>query len=128
MQLHVLLKHRFLRFLLVGVVNASFSYAVYALLLFAGLQFALANFLAMVCGILFSFQTQGRLVFENKDQRLIWRYAFFWCLLYVCNIALIKLMLMGGLDAYSAGALALPVMAMLSYFMQKLLVFQIRSS
>lgn len=109
-------------------MNTSFSYSVYALFLFIGLQYALANFLAMLAGILFSFQTQGRLVFENTRQRLIWRYAFFWCALYLCNIALIKVMLLAGLDPYSAGALVLPVVAVLSYFMQKLLVFQVRSS
>jgi putative flippase GtrA len=128
MQLHVLFKKKLVRFLLVGGINTLFSYAIYALLLYFGLQYALANFLAMLSGIFFSFQTQGRLVFQNSDQRLIWRYALFWFVLYLCNIVLIKLMLVGGVDAYSAGALAFPVIVVLSFFMQKMLVFRVRSS
>jgi putative flippase GtrA len=128
MRLPAFFKKKFVRFLFVGGINTLFSYAIYALLLYVGLQYALANFLAMLSGIFFSFQTQGRLVFQNSDQSLIWRYALFWFVLYLCNIVLIKLMLMGGVDAYSAGALAFPVIVVLSFFMQKMLVFRVRSS
>lgn len=119
---------QFARFILVGVLNTAFSYLVYAALLLAGLNFALANLGAVLLGILFSFRTQGALVFSNSSPRLIFRYAAFWLIIYLCNIGLIKLLLSFGLNAYVAGALALPPIVLLSYVVQKYLVFADASS
>ena len=41
-----------MRFVLVGVLNTAFSYLIYALLLFIGLGYQLANLSALVIGIL----------------------------------------------------------------------------
>ena len=43
-----LLGRRFVRFLLVGGINAAFAYAVYAMFLFVGLNYALANLLSLI--------------------------------------------------------------------------------
>ncbi len=111
------------RFLLVGGVNTAFSYAVYVIALYAGLPYALANLSALLLGILFSFRTQGALVFGNRDGSLIWRFAAAWGVIYVFNIGLIGFLLRAGLNAYVAGAVALPFTSVLSYFMQKRVVF-----
>src|SRR3954454_8664255 len=55
--------YRFLRFLVVGSLNTLFSYAVYAVMLFVGLPYVYANFVALATGVLFSFRTQGAFVF-----------------------------------------------------------------
>ncbi|MEP6939679.1 MAG: GtrA family protein [Rudaea sp.] len=112
------------RFVLVGVLNTAFSYLVYAALLYIGLNFALANFGACALGILFSFRTQGVLVFKNPAPRLLLRYAAFWLCVYACNIGLIKLFLLLGLNAYAAGALALPPIVAMSFILQKYFVFR----
>lgn len=111
------------KFLLVGGVNTAFSYAIYAIALYAGLPYALANLCALLIGILFSFRMQGALVFGNRDGSLIWRFAAAWGVIYVFNIGLIALLLRVGLNAYVAGAAALPFTSVLSYFVQKRLVF-----
>ena len=80
---------QFARFVVVGVVNTSFSYALYALLLWCGLPFAIANLLSLLVGIVFSFVTQGTFVFANRDGRRLLRFALVWTLLYGVNIALI---------------------------------------
>lgn len=114
----------FFRFILVGGLNTGFSYLVYAGLLFVGLGYALANFLALVTGILFSFKTQGNFVFHNPDNRLLGRFILSWALIYLCTITLIGRLVALDLDAYSAGALALPVSVILSYLTQKYFVFR----
>ena len=114
----------FFRFVLVGILNTSFSYTIYAGLLFVGLKYALANFLALLIGILFSFKTQGRLVFNNPDNRLLGRFVLSWALIYLCTITLIGRIIALGLDAYSAGAIALPFSVVLSYLIQKHFVFR----
>ena len=115
---------RIIRFGLVGVLNTGFGYLIYAVLLFAGLGYQLANFLSLVVGILFSFKTQGHLVFDNPDNRLLGRFVAGWLLIYLCTITLIGWIISFGFDAYSAGALALPFSVALSYPTQKYFVFR----
>jgi len=115
---------RILRFLVVGGVSTGFSYGVYALLLFLGWNYATANFAALIAGILFSFKTQGTLVFENADNRLIWRFALCWLAIYGVNVLFIREMIAVGIDRYVAGALAIPAIAALSYVVQRFVVFR----
>lgn len=118
-----ILSFQFVRFLLVGGLNTSFSYAVYAALLFMGLNYVMANLGSLVLGILFSFHSQGRLVFGNRDGQLIFRFAAVWCLIFLINILLISILIHAGLSAYWAGALAMVPITVISYFVQKFLVF-----
>lgn len=118
------LGRQFVRFLLVGGLNTAFSYAVYAGLLYMGLPYAAANFGALVLGVIFSFRTQGWLVFGNRDGRLIFRFAACWGVIFLVGIALIGLLIRLGLNAYWAGALALAPVTVLSYLLQRFLVFR----
>lgn len=119
---------RVARFILVGALNTGFSFALYALLLWLGLHYTLANFTAMCCGTIFSFVTQGRLVFDNPDPRRYGRFVAAWVATWIFNIALIEAFVeLGGLDAYTAGAVALVPVVALSYLIQKHLVFSSRA-
>lgn len=114
-----------LRFLVVGTVNTGFSYGVYAVLLYLGLDYTLANLTALVLGILFSFKTQGVLVFRNADNRLLGRFIFGWTAIYLANITVIGSIMSMGLNAYVAGALALPFSTLLAYVVQRCFVFRL---
>ena len=118
-----LLKRQLFKFLVVGVLNTGFSYAIYACFLWLGLPFALANLGAVLLGILFSFRTQGKLVFGNSDGRLVYRFAACWAIIYGVNIGLISMLMRAGLNAYWAGAIALLPITCISYFVQRFLVF-----
>ncbi len=118
-----LVRCQFVRFLLVGGINTLFSYMVYAGLLYLGLPYAVANFGALSLGVLFSFRTQGRLVFGNTDGRRIFRFAGVWGLIFLVNITIIWSLVRLGLNAYLAGAVAMAPVIVLSYFLQRLLVF-----
>lgn len=113
-----------LRFILVGVLNTAFSYGMYAGFVFLGVDYRGANFLSLMLGILFSFKTQGRLVFKNTNNRLFGRFIIGWVGIYLCVIVFIGRLIALGLDAYSAGALALPVSVALSFVVQKFFVFR----
>lgn len=112
------------RFLAVGTLNTAFSYAIYAGFLYLGLGYQIANLIALVLGILFSFKTQGQLVFKNTDNRLFGRFLLSWVLVYLGTITLIGRIIALGFDAYTAGALALPFSVALSYLIQKYYVFR----
>lgn len=112
------------RFVLVGLLNTSFSYLIYAALLFVGLVYQMANLLAVIVGVLFSFKTQGHLVFDNHDNRLLGRFILSWAFIYLVTITLIGRIVALGFNAYLAGALALPFSVALSYLSQKYFVFR----
>ena len=117
-------RQRWFRFLFIGSINTLLAYGIYAFFLFLGLNYALANLVSLIIGILISFKTQGTFVFNNPNHSLFWRYVLFWIVLYVINIALIAGLMSLGLDAYLSGALAIPPITLLSYLAQKYLVFR----
>ncbi len=115
---------RFFRFLLVGIVNTAFSYLVYASILFIGFNYAIANLIALMTGILFSFKVQGYFVFRNSNNRLLGKFIICWAGIYIVNVILIRIGLGLGLNAYASGALSIPLVAVLAYLAQKLFVFR----
>lgn len=118
-----LARNRIVRFVVVGIFNTALCYAVYAGLLLLGLGYAIANFLALVVGVLVGFPTQGAFVFGNRvGGRFFW-FLVVWCIIYLFNISLIALLIGRGLDAYWAGAISLVPVAMLSYLLQRYFVF-----
>lgn len=114
---------QFVRYIFVGGLNTAFSYSVYAALLYAGFTFVLANFVALVLGILFSFRTQGSFVFGNHNGKLIYRFIGCWCVLWLLNILIIYLLVRAGLNSYWAGMVAMVPVTAISYFALKIFVF-----
>ncbi len=115
---------QFIRFLIVGTINTGFSYGLYSLFLFLGLEFKIASLFSLIISIIFSFTTQGRLVFKNNNNRLFFRFAFCWLLIYFFNIFLIGKLIAYGFNAYESGAIALIPVTLFSYFVQKIVVFR----
>lgn len=116
------------RFVLAGLFNTGVSYGVYALGLWLGLSYPLANFLAMLAGVLTGFITQGRFVFRRPEPRRFPLFVLTWLLLWGLNILMISLLLsaVNG-NAYVAGAISMIVVVALSFIVQKYLVFADRS-
>lgn len=119
-----LLKRRAIRFILIGAINTAFSYAIYAFFLYFGLSYLLSSLLALMAGILFSFKTQGKFVFQNTENHLLGRFIVAWLLIYCANVLLIKLLMGLELNAYISGALAIFPVTALSYFFQRFYVFR----
>lgn len=116
-------RHRWIRFLVLGVVNTGFSYGIYAALVFLGVNYALSNLASLVLGILFSFRTQSKFVFQHARSYVFLRYIGVWAVIYCINVSVIALLMKFGWNAYISGALAIIPTAACSYFLQKLFVF-----
>ena len=114
----------FLRFLVVGGINTLFGYAVSALFILLGLHYVLAALLATICGILFNFNTTGRIVFKNKDNRLLLRFFGVYAITYLINIGLLKLFDMAGVGSLVAGAIIVLPMAVVSFLLMRRFVFK----
>ncbi|MEI6380225.1 MAG: GtrA family protein [Cyanobacteriota bacterium ELA615] len=123
-------KHTFIRFLLVGVLNTAFSYLLYASLILIGLKYLLAFSISYVAGVLFNFQTIGKLVFKNKNNKLLFRFVGVYVVIYLLNAEGLRIA-----DALNinieyktkmliASAILVVPMAMVSFVLNKLFVFR----
>ena len=115
---------RFLRFLVVGGINTLFGYGAFAALIYLGVHYAVASLVATVAGVLFNFQTTGRLVFANADPDKLLRFIGVYAILYCIGLAGLRAGEVLGYSAYLTGAVLLLPNAMLSYLLNKRLVFQ----
>lgn len=109
---------------MVGGINALFGYSVFALFILLGLHYVLAALLATICGILFNFKTTGKLVFKNKDNRLIFRFFGVYLITYFLIVGLLKLFDMAGVAPLVAGAIIVLPMGVVSFLLMKKLVFK----
>ena len=115
---------QFILFLIMGGVNTVFYYSLYSLLIYAGLHYAAAVAVAAVCGVLFNFQTFGRVVFKDFQSRLLGRFIGVYIVVYIANVAGLKLLEIAGLaDKYIAGAVLVLPVALLGYVLNKTFVF-----
>lgn len=119
------LPRRAVLFLLTGGVNTLFYYGVYAALLRFGLPYPAAVVSANCIGVVFSFNTFGRVVFKRFEKRLFFRFALVYAVVIGANIGGIWLLLAAGVpDAYIAGALTVAPAAALSYLLNRDVVFK----
>lgn len=115
---------QFVLFLVMGGINTVFYYALYSLLIYAGVHYAAAVGIATVCGVLFNFQTFGRVVFKDFQMRLLGRFVGVYVVVYAANVAGLKILETAGLEnKYIAGAVLVLPVALLGYVLNKTFVF-----
>ena len=118
-----LIKLQFMRFILVGIVNALFGYGCFAMFLYMGLHFTLASFLATVCGVIFNFKSTGTIVFGSHDNSLIFRFFGSYSIIYLINIAGLEVFYQIGVTPYIGGAILILPVSILAFILNKKLVF-----
>ena len=114
----------FFKYLVVGGVNTLFGYSVFAICLFLGFHYSLAVLVATILGVLFNFQSYGRLVFQNHSWVLLVRFILVYTIIYLVNILLLIVFDLFLSNLYISGAIALPVVAYLGYFLNKRYVWK----
>ena len=117
-------RRQFLVFLVVGGLNTAFGYGIYAALIYMGLHYALAVLLATVLGVLFNFKTTGTIVFASQDNSLIVKFFGVYAILFVFNAVFIHILRNFSFNDYVAGAITIPFAAVLSFILNKKLVFR----
>ena len=114
---------QFLRFIIVGGLNVAFAYGIYALMLWLGLHYSLATLIATILSILFNFKTYGTLVFRNPDNRLIFRFVAVYGIPWPLTVVALGALKSLGLSAYLAGAIMMLPMSLLTFYLNRRLVF-----
>ncbi len=119
---------RFIKFLSVGVLNTLFGYGIFALFLFLGLHYSLALLFGTVLGVVFNFFTTGRIVFQNNNNLLIFKFVGVYIIIYFLNLLFLTIFDMNHFNLYIGGLLLLAPMAILSFLLNQTLVFNRRLS
>lgn len=116
--------HQLLRFLAVGALNTLFGYVMFSLLVLAGVVPGLALFVGTLVGLLFNYFTTGRLVFAARGLgRLPWFVAVYG-LTFLVNLWSLQALIATGLSPLLAQAIVLPLVILLTFLLNKLLVFR----
>ena len=112
------------KYILVGGLNTVFGYCAFAVCLFFGFHYSLAVLVATILGVLFNFQSYGRLVFQNYSMTLLGRFIFVYTIIYFANILLLLLFERLVFNLYYSGALAIPFIAYLGFILNKRYVWK----
>ena len=119
------IQNKFSRFIFVGVLNTLFGYGVYCLMILIGFSYVWATLISQVLGVLFNFITTGNLVFENNDNRLIFKFVLSYIITYFINIGVNKaIQVCFECNQYISGFGAILVSALSSFFILKFLVYR----
>ena len=80
---------KFFKFLFVGFLNTAFSYFLYALFITIGFVANIALFFQYVFGVLWNFKTTGTIVFQNKNNKLIFKFVLSYVFTFLINSVLL---------------------------------------
>jgi putative flippase GtrA len=112
-----------IKFALVGLLNTGWSYLLYVVFLYLGLNYWLASFLTIVLSVGFGFLTQGNLVFGGATRKALPRFILVWVVIYAVYLVVVSVAQHGGINNYLGGLIATPLVALLSYILQRRFVF-----
>jgi putative flippase GtrA len=118
-----MLERRVILFCLAGAVNTAFGYALFAVLLSAGLHRVAAMLVATAGGVLFNYWFTGRVVFDNRGLGRLPRFVGAYIIVYLINVACMEALVAAGAGAYAAGAVSIAVAAAAAYLIQSRFVF-----
>lgn len=108
---------------MVGLLNTTFGYGLFAVFTWFGQPYPLAIGLATLGGIAFNFQSTGRLVFSGAPWSRLSRFIAVYAVIYAVNVGVVTLLLTCGMSVYAANALVILPLALLAYTLQRKFVF-----
>jgi putative flippase GtrA len=82
--------NQIIRFVFTGALNTLFGFAVYAVLVYAGLLPAAALLIATVLGVIFNFVSFGTLTFRRSEMRRLPRFLIVYAAIYFFNLVLLE--------------------------------------
>jgi len=117
--------YQLLRFLVVGGLNTVFGYFLFVALTYIGVRYPIAIGLATVGGVLFNFQSVGRLVFGGAPRSRFWRFVGVYCVVYLVNLGGVRVILGLGINVYIANAIMLIPLSLVAFILNRRFVFNL---
>ena len=115
---------KFIKFILVGIINTIFGYSLYALLIYLNLHYSVAVLVGTIVGIMFNFKTTGKLVFNNNENMLLFKFLGVYTVTYILNVSALKIFDTFKFNMYVAGLLLIFPMAAISFTLNSKYVFK----
>lgn len=115
---------RWLRFILVGVLNTAFGYLLFAIFILAGAPKFWAVVGMTALGALFNFRSIGHLVFARSELGLLPRFLGVYAGQCVINSVALELLARAGFTPLVGQAILVPFLAAGVYFAMQTLVFR----
>lgn len=119
----IIIKHKFVKFIFVGIINSIFGYGCFAVFLYIGFHYSMSLLFSTIIGVIFNFKSTGTFVFGSHDNQLIFRFSGSYIVIYFLNIFGVFLLLNLGIPPYIGGAILIIPMAVLAFILNKRFVF-----
>jgi putative flippase GtrA len=118
--------HKVGKFLVAGVINTVFGYALYATLIYLGLSYIVALLISTILGIIFNFFSFARIAFKrNFDWYAFGKFIIAYFLIYVFNCALLIFLTQEFLlNPYIGQILCIPLSVILSWSLMNYWVYK----
>lgn len=118
------IQKQLITFIMVGCMNTVFGYSMYALFIFLGLNYQTAMLCSMCIGVLFNFQTTGKLVFSKDNNKAFFKFVAVYAFMYFFNISFIRFVKLFTSNLYLAGFITIIPAAALTFTLNKFMVFR----
>lgn len=118
------LAQRTFRFLVVGGFNTLFGYGLFTLFYLTTHQRQPSLIASTVLGVTFNYFTTGRLVFANRGFRAMLPFFAGYGVILLANMAALEIFTRLGVPTLVGQAIALPLMVVLSYLINRYGVFR----
>ncbi len=115
------------RFLFVGVLNTAVGYGLYALCIYMGMHYALAQLVSSVIAIAHSYLWNKYFTFRTPDKSMkeLFRFLAVYLAGYLLNLLILFICItLLKMNSYLGGILGLAVTTLLSYFGHKTFSFK----
>ena len=117
------MKKQIVKFIVIGVLNTIVYYILYFIFLQLNFDYKISVLFATTLGIIFSFKTLGKYVFNNEDKSLIIRFILSYVFLYGVNLSFIYLFNIFINNYYWSGFFAIFPYSIVSFLINKWVVF-----
>ena len=122
--LHILVGWRFMRFIVIGVVNSVFGYSLFAFFLILRLRPEVALLMATIIGLIFNIYTTRRIVFQDQKQSKIFAFLAVYFFVYITNAVALRFLTYMSLSPLVSQFALLPVAAILTYILLQKIVYR----
>jgi putative flippase GtrA len=120
------LNSKLIKFLVAGVLNTVFGYAVYAGLLYIETPYLIALLIATVAGVIFNYFTFGRMVFQGSSSWLAFgKFVIAYAIIYGANAIFLQTLTKNFLlSPYLGQMICIPLSVFLSWLLMNYWVYK----
>ena len=118
-----------IKFICAGMINTTFGYLTYAILIFLGLSYTYSLTIATVSGVAFNYFSFGKIFLRKNAVKFRWKFFLKFIVVYIF-LYIVNLSLLGAsvnrlyLNPYIAQLFAMPITVMVSWILMNHWVYQ----